>query len=471
MAQVSTASGAVAGVADETGFVFRGMPYAAAPIGPRRFRPPQRPTRWDGVRPAERFGPIVPQNRAAGVFHDLFAPTHEPGPDCLNLNVWTPDPGAAGLPVMVWLHGGAFSYGAGSDSIYRGAAFARDGVVAVTLNYRLGAAGFHHLAAVAGEADRVVEAEGSGVYGLLDQIAALEWVQENIVAFGGDPANVTVAGESAGAMCVGLLLSSPAAKGLFRRAVLQSGAAGVGVAPDDARAVALALAEAVGIDPADADAWRALDDDRLLAGQRAVLRQGVAPLPWAPLVDGGFAPAADVDVLIGTCRDEHKLFTGLMPELFGGHDADGADAADALDAVDAADAVSAADSADALHALSAAETERLYRQPARRLAEAQHAAGGRVHMYRLSWESPAFDGRIGAAHGTDLPFVWDNLADPMAAKLLGPEPPQALADEMHGAWVRFVTTGDPGWTRYEPAQPRTRDFGGPSPYLEDGLAP
>ena len=210
-----TASGAVRGTELGSGVVgFLGLPYAAAPVGALRFRPPQRPAAWDGIREADRFGAVVPQTRSPGVFDELFGPTHPAGADCLNLNVWTPDPGAAGLPVLVWIHGGAFVIGSGSDSLYDGATFARDGVVTVTVNYRLGAAGFHHTGR-----------DGSGAFGILDQIAALEWVQENIASFGGDPGRVTIAGESAGGMSVATLLAAPGAQGLFRRAIPQSGAA------------------------------------------------------------------------------------------------------------------------------------------------------------------------------------------------------------------------------------------------------
>jgi carboxylesterase type B len=189
---------------------FKGIPYAAPPFGANRLRPPRPVEPWSGIRDALSFGAEPPQLRppadhpAAGMVWDPA----EPGTDCLNLNVWTPDPAATGLPVMVWIPGGMFEVGTGAS--YDGSRFARDGVVCVTINYRVGPEGFLYLS------------DGHANLGLLDQIAALEWVRDDIAAFGGDPANVTVFGESAGAMSIGTLLAMPRAEGLFRRAVTQS---------------------------------------------------------------------------------------------------------------------------------------------------------------------------------------------------------------------------------------------------------
>ena len=212
---VATSRGAVRGSREEDVCVFRGIPYARPPVGELRFRPPVPPEPWDGVRDATRFG-----RRHIQVYDPVEGPlmhasARQPeGDDCLNLNVWTPDPTAGGLPVLVWIHGGSLKFGAGSDELYDGSTFARDGVVTVTLNYRLHPAGYLY----------VPGRPGAGAFGLLDQIAALEWVRDNIAAFGGDPARVTVAGESAGGHSVGALLGAPAARGLFRRAIPQSGA-------------------------------------------------------------------------------------------------------------------------------------------------------------------------------------------------------------------------------------------------------
>jgi para-nitrobenzyl esterase len=492
-ATVKTTAGMVSGIELDQGVVaFRGIPYAAAPVGDLRFKLPQPREPWDGVRNGSRFGDVAPQARAPGIFDELFRPTHAQGPDCLNLNVWTPDPGAGGLPVFVWIHGGAFVLGAGSDSIYDGATFARDGVVTVTINYRLGAAGFH---------DAGASVPGHGAFGIADQIAALEWVQENIASFGGDPSLVTIAGESAGGMSVGTLLGAPRAQGLFRRAIPQSGASQHGLPAPAAALIAQHLAERLGIALDDARAWAGVSDTRLLEAQqslndevsstRDVARFGEAAastMPWQPMYGGDVLPqrpidavragsARDVDVLVGTCREEFMLFFGLAPELLG---LDDSMVSAMFDLVFGSAGRSGSDAlatykrerpaASSVELFSALETDRMFRIPAIRLAEAQVQQGARTYAYLFSWNSPAFDGRIKSGHALELPFMWDNLADPMARKLLGDNPPQDLADDMHGAWVRFITDGDPGWPAYDLATRTTRDFGGSESLVHDPMA-
>ena len=210
---VRLADGAVRGKVSSGVAAFLGISYAAPPFGAYRMRPPQHVLPWQGERDATAFGPTVPKGDYPPQYARLFPEVVVPGDDCLNLNVWTPDINAAGLPVLVWIHGGSFMNGSGSVGAYDGTAFARDGVVCVSINYRLAAEGFLFLG------------EGTANLGLLDQLAALRWVQDNISAFGGDPARVTVAGESAGAMSVTTLLSMPLAEGLFAQAIAQSGAA------------------------------------------------------------------------------------------------------------------------------------------------------------------------------------------------------------------------------------------------------
>ena len=477
---VKTTAGSVRGTEARHGtYVFKGIPYAAAPVGPLRFRPPARAASWDGVRDASRFGDVVTQVKTPAELGMMFDSKGERGPDCLNLNVWTPDPGAAGLPVMVWIHGGAFVIGSGSDSLYDGSSFARDGVVCVTINYRLGAAGFHHAGDV----------RGTGCFGLLDQVAALEWVQENIDGFGGDPQRVTIAGESAGGMSVGTLMGTPAARGLFRRAIPQSGAASDVVSEATARLVAAELLQQLAGDPAECS------DEQLVAAQAELTREiqatrdsarfgeaATSPMAWRPMVGGDVLPAApldairggsaaDVDVLLGTTRDEFALFIGLAPQMFPDGDAVlpllfgvafGERSADALDTYRAN-----RPGAPAAELLGALLTDQTFRMPAIELAEAQVANGAATFFYRFSWESPAFGGRIKAGHAVELPFTWDNLADPVAADLTGGAGPQELADEMHAAWVRFITDGDPGWAPYDTDKRLTRDFGGAQALLSD----
>src|SRR4051812_2051734 len=234
---VRTQQGALRGRSANGVMAFKGVPYAAAPFGARRLKAPQRAERWDGVRNALAYGPTAPHAGYAPPYDVLLPDPVLPGEDCLNLNVWTAEPGAAGLPVMVWIHGGAFVNGSGAVPTYDGSAFARHGVVLVTINYRLGAEGFLWLE------------DGINNRGLLDQLAALEWVQENIAAFGGDIDNVTVFGESAGAMSIGALLATERSDGLFRRAILQSGAGHHAITPATARLVAAAVGGRLGVEP------------------------------------------------------------------------------------------------------------------------------------------------------------------------------------------------------------------------------
>ncbi|MEZ5135806.1 MAG: carboxylesterase family protein [Acidimicrobiales bacterium] len=306
---------------------FAGIPFTAPVTGARRFRPPEPHDGWSGVRGATAMGPIAPQQ---DLLASMMGADPEPqDEDCLFLNVYTPAVDDAHRPVMVWIHGGAFIMGSGSQVGYDGASLARRGdVVVVTVNYRLGALGFLHLAELDPSYDR------SGNLGILDQIAALEWVRDNIAAFGGDPGNVTVFGESAGGMSVGTLLGTPAARGLFHKAVPQSGAA-QNVSPvAHAAEVTRQLLEAAGVE--DLDGLLALDADALVAAQQQLALKTFTDvdgqigagarllLPFQPVADGvvlegaaidavAAGSAAGVPVLVGTCLDEWKLFAFLDP--------------------------------------------------------------------------------------------------------------------------------------------------------------
>ena len=311
--------GAIRGQVQSGVSVFLGVPYAAPPFGANRMLPPQPVLAWEGERDATAYGPTVPKGDYPPQYTALFPEVVIPGEDCLNLNVWTPDISAAGLPVLVWIHGGSFMNGSGSVGAYDGTAFARDGVVCVTVNYRLAAEGFLYLD------------DGIANLGLLDQLAALRWVQGNISVFGGDPARVTVAGESAGAMSVTTLLSMPLAEGLFAQAIAESGAAAHTLTKDVGQMVGAYLADALGV-PADRESIKAVPLDKLVqaASDLVVEVQTAADpgrwgqlslslLPFAPTVDGSVLPAAplasmaggqggNVPLLIGSNRDEARLF-------------------------------------------------------------------------------------------------------------------------------------------------------------------
>jgi para-nitrobenzyl esterase len=478
---VRTSGGTVRGLTRDGVHVFLGIPYAAPPFGSRRFAAPQPPERWDGVRPAVEYGPTAPAPPYAPPYDVLLPEPQVPGEDCLNLNVWTPDPGASGLPVFVWIHGGAFVNGSAAIPVYDGTAFARDGVVCVTINYRLGADGFLHFADDS-PADR----------GLLDQVAALRWVQENVAAFGGDPARVTVGGQSAGGMSVGCLLAMPSARGLFHRAVAQSGAGHHALTPATAIRIGGYVAERLGV-PATREALAAVPVGRLVAAQQALAAEiAVMPDPgrfgevaadllaFEPVIDGEVLPdlpiraiaggsARDVAVLVGATRDEQRLFlvpTGVVDTVtdqllelaVAGY---GLPAGRALEVYRASRR-----GATPGELLADVATDWYFRLPAIRLAEAQ-ADGGRAWVYEFSWPSPRFGGRLGACHALEVGFTFDTLGSDAAGALMGGAAPQHLADAMHGAWVRFVSDGDPGWAPYETRRRPVQDFGEQVGVVED----
>ncbi|MGY1704833.1 carboxylesterase/lipase family protein [Geodermatophilus sp. SYSU D00697] len=473
---VRTRQGQVRGTTTGGVCAFLGISYAAPPVGANRLRPPRPVEPWSGVRDATVIGPEPPQPQfpgedPTGMIYDPAVP----GEDCLNLDVWTPDPGAAGLPVVVWSPGGAFHYSSGSS--YDGSRFARDGVVCVTLSWRTGADGFLYL----GEGD-----DGANL-GLLDHLAALTWVRENISAFGGDPDRVTLFGESAGAMSIGVLLSMPRAQGLFRRAVLQSGAAHHVVPAAEAARIGARLAGLLGVPPTR-EALAAVPVERLLEAQAQVDAEvAAAPdparwgaevvastMPFHPVVDGDVVPGvpieqiaagagAEVDVMVGTNSDDWRLFPVLSgaidrvteETLTGPVEVHGAQslAAFGLSAQTALPAYRAAHpDASPGDLLAAVLTDWWVRVPALRLADAHAPARAGTFAYEFAWPSPAFGGRLGACHGLEIPFVFDTLdlgRRQMLGGALGEDPPQQLADLVHGAWVAFATTGDPGWPRYD----------------------
>lgn len=464
MPVVVTGSGRVAGI-DRGGVLqFRGLPYAAAPIGDLRWHPPQPPAPWAGIRQADRFGPVAPQVPSPLTLLPR-ADNVEISEDCLSLNVYTPSTDGTPRPVLVWIHGGAFTGGSGRNPWYNGSSFARQGVVVVTINYRLGALGFLQL----GD-----EFPGSGNCGLLDQVAALRWVQDNIAAFGGDPRNVTVFGESAGAMSVGALLAMPAAEGLFQGAILQSGAASS--ASDMARAeeTAARLVSRLG----GLDALRSAPVERLLAAQSEVVAERGAPggrLPFQPVVDRATLPhlplesirkgsAAGVRLLTGTTRDEMTLLLAAVP---GWRDVSEEQVVRRVDRAVPGRGRSLYDAYRGLIGASAMpadlwasiETDRVFRIPAIHLAEAMGRRTPNVWMYLFTWESPALDGALGACHALELPFVWNTLSEATESFTGGGPEARALAEAMHGSWVRFAAGGDPGWPRYEAGRRITRVFG------------
>jgi para-nitrobenzyl esterase len=462
---------------------FKGVPYAAPPFGAHRLRPPQAPASWEGVRDALEFGATAPKPPYTPPFDALLAEPVIPGDDCLNLNVWTPEPAGSGLPVLVWVHGGAFVNGSGAVPTYDGSHFARDGVVCVTINYRLGAEGFLLLEG------------GSANLGLLDQVAALRWVRDNIAAFGGDASRVTIAGESAGAMGVTSLLSMPSADGLFRRVIAQSGAGHHALSAATARRVAGFLTEKLGV-PATREGLAAVPVEQVLEAQVALSAETVtAPdparwgevmlnlMPYEPAVDGEVLPAlpiervaagagAGVDLLVGTNSEEHRFF--LVPSGVIDLVNDGMLGLTAAGYRLPASAIEVyrrnRPGATPGDVMAAIMTDWFFRIPAIRLAEAHAAGSGSNHVYEFAWRSPVMDGRLGCGHASELAFTFDNLDREGNLPLLGPNPPQTLADEMHRAWVSFVASGDPGWPRYDASRRVVKRFDVTSEVVEDPAA-
>lgn len=465
---VTTAQGAVRGLRQGDTAAFLNIPYAAPPRGAGRFAPPEPHEPWDGIRDAAVPGPNAPQSeRTLGSVNmtPYFGTGWSPGEDYLTVDVFTPVDGGD-LPVMVFVHGGGFVAGSTRSAMYDGTAFARDGVVLVTLNYRLGIAGFLDIPGA--PANR----------GLLDVVAALRWVRENITAFGGDPHNVTLFGQSAGATIVGGILATPEAAGLVRRAIVQSGSGLGAFTTGQAARVTRAAAEALGIEP-HLDAFTDIVDARLvgaasqLAGIDLTTETHYDPLiglsPFSLVLDTQPAHAVaaglggDIDLLIGTNTEEGNLYLVPVGKYATSTAGDVDDIAvrshpKPTQLVETYRATRPEASFGDLR--SAITGDALFGAGSWALAAA-HAAHreSATYAYEFAWRSHALDGELGATHAVELPFVFDNADRPElkgSAALLGPdEPPTDLATRMHAAWVRFARTGDPGWDRYDTARRAT----------------
>ena len=473
---VQTTAGAVEGVWRGGSAAFLGVPFAEAPVGELRFAAPVPVRPWDGVRDASRPGP-TPQRRPFGPVTTIPEPSY-PGEATLNLNVFTPAPGdvAAGLPVLVWIHGGGFFAGSPSSPWYDGASFNRDGVVTVSLSYRLGFDGFGWIA------------DAPTNRGLRDQLAGLAWVRDNIAAFGGDPDRVTIGGQSAGGTSVLALLASPLAEGLFGRVIAHS-AADVSLDLATAETIGRDFAARAGVAPARAG-WSTLTEDAILDAQAALMAPpgGPAPaaadfvrhtlagggigLPFVPLTGDDVLPTgvleairsgagSSADLLAGTVAHEFSAAPPALREAWAGTDAAQALTGGGLDAATAAAYVAGHPelvwTADVCSQLVSDLT---FRIPLLAWADAR---AGRTWLYDFRRPSPV----VGlAAHCLELPFAWDLLGAEGVAVVEGPTPPQELADEMHGAWVGFIASGDPGWPAWDGGS--ARGFGGDG---QDGYAP
>lgn len=457
--------------------VFRGIPFAAAPIGNLRFAAPVAAPSWDGVRDATSFTPVLPQ-KASGLESMFGAPKLQLSEDALALNVWTPGCDDAKRPVMVWIHGGAFVTGSGSTPWYDCSRFAANhDLVMVTINYRLGAFGYLNLAGAFPEmAD---EHNLSANVGLLDQVAALEWVRANIADFGGDPDQVTIFGESAGAMSCATLLVTPAAKGLFHKAILQSGALNHVHSPDRSVEVVHDVLRAAEL-AATRDSISKLREmplEQLLSASQIVSDKGggatglpfqptmgVPSLPHDPFhaIESGFA--AGIDLLFGTTRDEMRLFTILDTAL---RSIDVHGLAKRIHHYFGESAVDVAQTyVDNRSELAPGDvwpdiaTDMVFRWPAQRLATSHAPHTNNMYAYEFRWPTPAFGGRLKSCHALEIPFVFDNLDQPGIPVFTGDGPErQGMADLMHTAWANFARHGNPNigaalpgpaWPAFEP---------------------
>jgi para-nitrobenzyl esterase len=456
MPEVATAYGRVRGVWRDAHAEFLGIPYAAPPVGSRRFLAPAAPERWEGSKVCDRFGP-TPQRRPFGPLTTIPEPSI-PGADTLSVNVFTAAPGdaRAALPVFVWVHGGGYFAGSPASPWYDGGAFARDGVVVVTISYRLGFDGFGWMR------------DAPLNRGILDQVAALEWVQNNIRAFGGDPDRVTIGGQSAGGGSVLTLLTSPRARGLFRGAISQSGAAGH-VTIDSARPIGRDFADAMGIPPTR-DGWSDVSEDRILDHERDFNRLPDVPEPGAPLdrilaalaadpmaTSGlAFAPVVDEDTVVSVAAavaagagKEISLLLGATRNEFA--------FPGAASVAEIAEAVRAIGVTEDAVARYVAEVERvgrpyagsqlsvvsMFRGPAVHVASRRRmgGAGARTWLYDFAYHSRK-DGL--SAHCYDVPFAWGVPHAEGVDRVLG-DPPPSLVAEMHSRWVEFISTGSTSW--------------------------
>ncbi|WP_414900927.1 carboxylesterase/lipase family protein [Sphingomonas flavalba] len=448
---VAIADGRVGGVAGDGFALFRGIPYAAPPVGERRWRPPAPPARWRGVRDATAFGPacVQPPLPPDALYADNPARMSE---DCLTLNIWAPA-GAKDAPVILWIHGGSLRIGSSADAFYDGAAYARRGIVFVSINYRLGVLGWFAHPALSAEA-----ADGtSGNYGLRDQIAALAWVRRNIAAFGGDAHNVTVMGESAGALSVSYLLVSPAARGLFDKAILESAniravpplaTAAYGLTPAEQTGTALAA----GVGAADLPGLRALDAAALVAAaaKARFVAQGtidgrVLPEQVVDAFDAG--RQARVPILAGFNGNEIRSQRGLLPPA-------PADAATYVGEIERRYGALAPaflrlyPASDIAGSMLAAVRDAVYGWATERLVSGQAAAGLPAYLYIFDHCYPAAAARgLCGFHASELPFVFGQIDPGGAMPPNWPRPAgavdRALSDAMIGYWAAFARTGVP----------------------------
>lgn len=479
---VRTTSGPLRGTRTGHAQVFLDVPYAAPPRGDLRFAAPEPHPEWTDIRDAARPGPNAPQpprNRLGRLdLSPFFGRGWERGVDYLTVNIWTPLASDGLAPVIVFVHGGAFIAGSTRGPVYDGTAFARDGTVFVTVNYRLGIQGFLQLP------------DAPDNRGRLDVIAALRWVQGNAVRFGGDVDNVTLTGQSAGGIIVSSIVEAPDARGLFRRAIIQSGSGTAGFTHEQAAIVNAAVGKALEVEPSAAG-MRELADEQLvdvlpqLAGLDLTTKDAHDPLgaitpfsvvlgrqPADAVAEGG---RSIVGLLTGSNLEESRLYLAPFHNLEESTDAEVRGTAarfhpDPDRLVQAyRSAMPAATTAELRVALLG---DGMFGTGTRRFADAHAGTNSApTFLYEFTWRSNALNGQLGSCHLMELPFVFDRADLPALhgpAALLGTTaPPADLASRMHQAWVRFATDGDPGWPTYTPRSPMVALIGETWQHVKD----
>jgi para-nitrobenzyl esterase len=458
---VATKSGKLEGCTEGGQCVFKGIPYAAPPVGALRWHSPQPVVSWNGVRPAKEFGPIAPQNTMPGseIMANLMA-TERRNENCLFLNIWTPGIDDARRPVMVWIHGGAFLIGSGSQDMFRGNTLVSNrNIVLVTINYRMGALGFMNLKEITGG-----KVPATGCEGLLDQIAALDWVHANIEAFGGDPDNITVFGESAGAMSIGDLMGMPAARGKFQKAIMESGGANTVSSLEGGVSAAAEFLNILGLRGQDTAELYSLTVEQIMNAQEKlgfIMRERDNRItPFQPVVDGVVMPeipieairkgsASHVKTLAGTNLDEFKLFNVMNPGFRKINEAGMiAQLENMIPANHVSPMIAAyrdarrnrGENAEATDILTAVQSDLMFRIPVLQLVEAQCKSGQPAYNYLFNWKSPALRGRLGACHALEIGFVFGNYEKSFCGT--GPDA-DALSRKIQDAWTTFAYTGDP----------------------------